>query len=75
MPFALDLALYRREAQRKRVRVGEEEQGGGVELSQGAFGSLRKRNGADFAPTRSSWKERKGNALASGAEEGRDKLR
>ncbi|CAN4012891.1 hypothetical protein GLDPPO_GLDPPO_02170, partial [Dysosmobacter welbionis] len=24
---------------------------------------------------RSSWKERKGNALASGAEEGRDKLR
>ena len=27
------------------------------------------------APTRSSIKERKGNALASGADEGRDKLR
>ena len=31
--------------------------------------------GADFATSRSSWKERKGNALASGADEGRDKLR
>ena len=29
----------------------------------------------EFAPTRSSKKERKGNALASGADEGRDKLR
>ena len=28
-----------------------------------------------YAMGRSSWKERKGNALASGAEEGRDKLR
>ena len=28
-----------------------------------------------LAPTRSSYKERKGNALASGADEGRDKLR
>ena len=29
----------------------------------------------EHATSRSSWKERKGNALASGAEEGRDKLR
>ena len=30
---------------------------------------------ADDATIRSSYKERKGNALASGADEGRDKLR
>ena len=41
----------------------------------GVFAGKRKRSQADFATSRSSWKERKGNALASGAEEGRDKLR
>ena len=30
---------------------------------------------SELLPTRSSYKERKGNALASGADEGRDKLR
>ena len=40
-----------------------------------AFAEKRKRNGASFFDDRSSWKERKGNALASGADEGRDKLR
>ena len=30
---------------------------------------------AELISTRSSYKERKGNALASGADEGRDKLR
>ena len=30
---------------------------------------------AKFTATRPSYKERKGNALASGADEGRDKLR
>ncbi len=56
----------------KRVLVLQREQ-------SPAQAGLRARGGAteraQFAPTRSSWKERKGNALASGAEEGRDKLR
>ena len=34
-----------------------------------------KTKGMELATTRSSFKERKGNALASGAEESRDKLR
>ncbi len=46
-----------------------------MEFSGRAEGSVRKRNGASFLDDRSSYKERKGNALASGADEGRDKLR
>ena len=42
----------------------------------GVFGALAtETEGTDFAPTRLSCKERKGNALALRAEEGRDKLR
>ena len=37
--------------------------------------SVTEANDTKLLPTRSSIKERKGNALASGAEEGRDKLR
>ena len=39
------------------------------------FLSLQEARDMKFVSTRSSCKERKGNALASGADEGRDKLR
>ena len=58
----------------KRVEFGKEKQ-----RNRCSFRTLRKQGteteSAEFASTRSSEKERKGNALASGAEEGRDKLR
>ena len=62
-------------AQRKRVLILEEKP-----LSKGANHAGRKPGGIcricfiSF-DERSSYKERKGNALASGADEGRDKLR
>ena len=56
----------------RRKPVFGEKRGAG---ERAKFSRKRKRSQADFATSRSSWKERKGNALASGAEEGRDKLR
>ena len=64
-------SLYKSKAQRKRVLIWEEEQRSGVQFST-TVGNGTKRM---LIPTRLSYKERKGNALASGADEGRDKLR
>ena len=63
------------EAQRKRVREESEEQGS--ERSFWREPEAVAGNGVErtLRRARSSWKERKGNALASGADEGRDKLR
>ena len=65
-------SLYKSKAQRKRVLIWEEER-----WSKGANHAGRKSGGICFISfdERSSYKERKGNALASGADEGRDKLR
>ena len=62
---------YKSKAQRKRVLIWEEEQRSGVKFSALAGNGMKRM----LIPTRSSYKERKGNALASGADEGRDKLR
>ena len=59
--------IYPSEAQRKRVREEEEKQGNGVRNTRQGVP-----NEMDFASTWSSYKERKGNALELGAEEGRD---
>ena len=45
------------------------------ETSSQAKGWQTAGSDMELATSRSSWKERKGNALASGADEGRDKLR
>ena len=66
---------------------GEEREAHRTETQRSGFGSERRHDGArELSRLRGSegcevhadevkWKERKGNALASGAEEGRDKLR
>ena len=46
-----------------------------ADTNSAAFALARKRQKFVYCRRRSSYKERKGNALASGAEEGRDKLR
>ena len=58
---------------KRRPRGGQRS---GVKFSAEALSERRKRNETDAdSDERSSEEERKGNALASGADEGRDKLR
>ena len=62
----------------KPSEAGFDLRGGTAKLSEVFDQSVscgRKRSVRMLIPTRSSCKERKGNALASGADEGRDKLR
>ena len=62
----------------KSSEAGSDLRGGATESAsfrQDAKRGLTEARDMKFAPTRSSIKERKGNALASGADEGRDKLR
>ena len=62
-------------AQRKRVRELEEERSERVSCEAGAEGDSRAANNATSATMRSSEQGRREDALASGADEGRDKLR
>ena len=59
----------------KCLKFGEEKQQSDMKFSAGPKGADGNGMSGVCFDERSSEKERKGNALASGAEEGRDKLR